>query len=247
MPLDTTTDVETPEHVRFRYRTVGPVRRLLAYLVDIVLRGAITLVVALLLALSGVSADEKHLASFGLVLLALFLLEWCYHVLFEALWDGRTPGKRLLRLRVVKEGGYPITFVDALLRNLLRAADFLPVLYAVGALVMAGDERFRRLGDLVAGTMVIADERRAAARPLLLDPPPTAAELAALPSRVPLSSDELEAVELLLRRRAMLSPEREEELAQMIAPLFVTRLGVEAAELAPARLLALLHHKATVR
>ncbi len=81
-----------------------------------------------------------------------FILEWGYYVFFETTASGRSPGKRALSLRVVKEGGYPIGFIDSVLRNLLRGADFLPVGYVVGLFAMAGDARFRRLGDRVAGT-----------------------------------------------------------------------------------------------
>ena len=68
---------------------------------------------------------------------ARFVLEWGYYVFFETTGDGRSPGKRALSLRVVKEGGYPIGFIDSVLRNLLRGADFLPVGYVVGLFTMA--------------------------------------------------------------------------------------------------------------
>jgi hypothetical protein len=170
------------------------------------------------------------------------VLEWGYYVFWEVVWSGTTPGKRALRLRVVTEGGYPLRFFDSLLRNLLRAADFLPAGYALGGAVAGCDRRFRRLGDLVAGTMVIAEERHAVADPLEIDPPPTAKELARLPQRIPLSGDELEAVELFLRRKNRLSPAREAELAEMVAPIFARRMGLRMRD-AP-RLLALIHHRA---
>jgi hypothetical protein len=88
--------------------------------------------------------SDKGKASVGLWLLVLFVLEWGWNVLFETFWRGQTPGKRMLRLRVVRDG-YPVGFIDSVLRNLLRAADFLPVGYVLGLLAMAGDARFRRL------------------------------------------------------------------------------------------------------
>jgi uncharacterized RDD family membrane protein YckC len=244
-PLDTTTDVETPEHVRFRHRAAGPARRALAYLVDLVIRAGVGFVVLVLLASVGMTEHGVRGASTGFALLLLFALEWCYYVLFETLWSGRSPGKRALKLRVVKEGGTPINFLDCVLRNLLRAADFLPGGYAIGVLVMARDERFRRLGDLVAGTMVVVEERARLAEPLRLSPPPTAEELEVIPQRPPLSSDELEAIELFLRRRGTLSPAREAELAQMIAPQLARRLSLRLHD--ASRFLALLHYRATER
>src|SRR5262249_14226919 len=100
-------------------------------------RGGIVLVVALLLLAMGIAGLGG--LGVGLLLLIAFLVEWAYYVFFETLWGGRTIGKRALRLRVIKEGGYPINFIDRVLRNLLRAAAFLPGLYAPGVLVMARD------------------------------------------------------------------------------------------------------------
>jgi uncharacterized RDD family membrane protein YckC len=245
-PIDTDTEVATPEYVRFRYRTAGPMRRALAYTVDFIVRIMVGLVVLFGLVLSGVlSANEVTDAASGMALVIFFALEWGYFVLFETLWDGRTPGKQALGLRVVKEGGYPIRFVDSVLRNLLRAADILPKWYSVGAVAMAGDRRFRRLGDRVAGTMVIVEERRQVAAPVLIHPPPTPEEIESFAQRPRLSVVELEALELFLRRRNTLGPAREHELAEMIAPSYSKRLGLRYRD--PSRFLALLYRRATER
>lgn len=239
--LDNTTDVETPERIRFRHHVAGPVRRGLAYLLDVMIRGLVLFVIALLVLgpVSLVANDAK--ASVGLSLLILFVLEWGWNVLFETFWRGHTPGKRLLRLRVVREGGYPVGFIDSVLRNLMRAADFLPVGYVLGLLVMAGDRRFRRLGDRVAGTMVVIEGVTAALAPITLAPPATAAELAGLPHRPPLSAEEREAIELYLRR-TNLSEARRIELAELVAPVLARRMNVPAAD--PVRFLGLLHERA---
>lgn len=241
-PLDTTTEIETPEHVRFRYHVAGPAMRALAWLVDALVRALIAVAMAVVGLFAGLTTDALGRASGGVLLVVLFLLEWGYYVFFETLWSGRTPGKRALSLRVVTEGGHPLTFADSLLRNLLRAADFLPFLYAVGLVVMGRDPRFRRLGDLAAGTLVIAEERHTVAAPLRLTPAPTAAELRSIPQRVPLAGDELDAIELFLRRVGKLSPAREDELAEMVAPVFARRLGVRYKD--ATRFLGLLHHRA---
>jgi uncharacterized RDD family membrane protein YckC len=243
--LDTTTYVETPEHIRFRYRAAGPSRRFLAWLLDSIIRAGLFIVIVLLLVAMGIMAGGVNGLGVGLLLLILFLIEWSYYVFFETLWGGRTIGKRALRLRVVKEGGYPIGFVDSVLRNLLRAADFLPVMYALGVVVMARDERFRRLGDLVAGTMVIVEERERVGLPIKLVPPPQPAELEAIPGRPPLAAEELEAIELFLRRLGTLSPAREAELAAMVGPIFAKRIAVRVSD--ATRFLGLLHYRATER
>ncbi len=246
-PLDTTVEIETPEHLRFRYQIAGPGKRALAYLIDFLVRAAIVLVVAVVAVLAFSVGDPTSHASQGLILLVFFLIDWAYYVFFETLWSGRSIGKRALSLRVVTEGGHPLRFWDSALRNLLRAADGLPPLfflpsYAVGLLVMGRDARFRRLGDLVAGTIVVAEERAVVAGPLRLDPPPSPVELRALPQRLPLSGEELDAIELFLRRAGKLSRAREDELAEMVAPIFAKRLGLRYKD--AARLLGVLHYRA---
>src|SRR5688572_4645106 len=216
LPLDCTAEVETPEHVRFRYRLAGPARRALAYGIDLAIRAAAVVVLAIVLQIASGGGAELGNASQGMLLLFAFLLEWGYYVVFETAMAGRSPGKRLLSLRVIKEGGFPIGLVDSLLRNLLRAADFLPAGYALGLLAMASDGRFRRLGDRVAGTMVVVEERGTVVAPLSLSPPPAPGELEALPHRIPLTASERESLELFLRRRD-LAPALRQELAEMIA------------------------------
>ncbi len=243
-PIDTTVEVESPEHIRFHYHVAGPGRRALSYLIDAIIRAALLFALFLLAAVGGMFGGESLLgASLGILLLVLFVVEWGYYVFFETLWSGRTPGKRALRLRVVSEQGYPLNFADSLLRNLLRAADFLPAAYALGLIVMGRDPRFRRLGDLVAGTMVIVEQRASVGEPLRIHPPPEPLELRDFPSRVPLSGDDLEAIEIFLRRLGRLSPAREFELAELVAPVYARRLGMRPPRNAP-RFLALLFHLA---
>lgn len=238
--LDNTATVETPERIRFSHQVAGPVRRTLAYLIDLLLRGLLLLAVALLS--SGRLSPASAKASWGLGLLILFAVEWGWNVGFEAFWNGRTPGKRALGLRVVRDGGYPVGFIDAVLRNLLRAADFLPAGYLIGLMVMAGDRQSRRLGDLVAGTMVVIESRPVMASAIVLAPEPTADELEALPPRPPVTPAELEAIELFLRR-THLSPQRRLELAEMVVPALAQRMGLRPSD--PIRFLGVLHRRTT--
>lgn len=225
--LDTTAEIETPEHVRFDYPLAGPSRRAVAYLIDALIRLGVLLALLFLLSLVSVAApDGFDGTSTGAFLVIYFALDWFYYVLFETLWSGRSPGKRVMRLRVVGQDGHSLTVLDSVLRNLLRAADFLPFGYAVGLVVMGRDPMFRRLGDMIAGTVVVVEEPARLTEKLLLHPPPTAAELDALPQRPPVSRQELEAIELFLRRRSSLAPLRESELADLVAPLFAKRMGL---------------------
>jgi len=243
-PLDTTVAIVAPEHIRFEVRVAGPAPRMLAYAIDLAIRAAIAVGCFLLLALLQAAPASWSEASAGVALLLMFALEWGYYVLFESIGNGRSPGKRVVGLRVIDEAGCPATFLAIVLRNLLRAADGLPFSYAVGLLVMSGDRRFRRLGDWVAGTMVVVDARARAASALRIEPAPSEAELERLPLDLRLDGADLDAIEAFLRRERTLGPMRGRELAELVAPLFARRLGVAYSD--PARFLALLYHRATV-
>src|SRR5262245_49030947 len=170
--IDTTVHIEIPEGVRLGFRLAGPGTRAVAYAADvgvriIILWGAVW---AMAIALPFLSAGGL---SWGAILLLFFLLEWGYGSLFEGLWNGQTPGKRITGLRVVREDGHAIGLYDAFARNLLRAADALPLFYAVGLATMSATTRLQRLGDLAAGTMVIHEsgERLRREAPDLEDAP----------------------------------------------------------------------------
>lgn len=242
-PLDTTAEIETPEHVRFRYHVAGPARRFFSYLIDTIVGAVIVIVLALVLAFAGfMSSEDLGHASEGILYLVAFIIQWFYYVVCEVAWSGRSPGKRALQLRVIGQDGHPLRIGQSILRNLLRPADFLPSMYAIGVLVMGNDRRFRRLGDVVAGTMVVVEKRHAVEGPVRIDPPPMPQELASLPQRLPLDGDDLEAIELLLRREYRISPARAYELASMIAPIFGARLNLRVHD--PLRFLKILYARA---
>ena len=146
--LDTVYTAETPEGIALELRPAGLVVRGYAFAID----GAVRF--AILVAAASVLAAMSRFGS-GIFLILFFLLEWFYPVLFELLPGAATPGKRALGLRVVMDSGLPVTPAASLVRNLLRAADFLPVLYGFGGLMVLLRPDFKRLGDLAAGTLVV--------------------------------------------------------------------------------------------
>jgi uncharacterized RDD family membrane protein YckC len=225
--LDTTATIETPERVRFQHRLAGPGPRAAAWLIDasvqLIVLSAVGAVLALVFSLTGLEGVGA-----GLWLVVLFVVEWFYGVFFETLLAGRTPGKLVLSLRTVRLDGSPGQFPDFLLRNLLRAADFLPVGFGLGVLCMVLDPRMRRLGDMVAGTVVIIEERTRVLGEVRIDPPVSEEERQALPARVDLTRAELDVIEALLRRRRSLSDARAEELAWLLGPQLSEATGIEA-------------------
>jgi uncharacterized RDD family membrane protein YckC len=242
-PIDTTAEIETPEHVCFHVPIAGPTARAAAWLLDALIRAGILVFFAVLASFGGLAiGDAVSGVSTGIILVLLFVLEWGYYTFWEVVWNGSTPGKRAFDLRVVSVHGHPLRVGDSFLRNILRAADWLPSGYAIGLLSMAIDGRFRRLGDLLAGTMVVVEEKRTVASTIRIEPPPTPKELSNLPQRLPISGDELDALEHFLRRKDKIGAAREDELAGMVAPVFARRLGVRVND--ASRFLTLLYVRA---
>ena len=146
----------TPENVRFHYTLAGPGSRLAAWLVDL---SVVLLLVSLLGTVMGFAAlwfGSYALAVYGVASFVLFMGYW---IVLEMRWQGRTLGKRLLGLRVVGELGLPLDFSQVLLRNLLRTVDLVPGAAGVAVLFCALQRHHRRLGDLVAGTLVVRERR----------------------------------------------------------------------------------------
>lgn len=201
--LDTLTPIETPEGVELSLSAAGPVPRALAWVLDAMIRFAFLLAVVMV-------AGYFGQMGYGLMLLMTFAVEWFYPVFFEV-WRGYTPGKRQLGLMVVQDDGTPVTLASSLVRNLLRVVDFLPLFYGLGAIVMASHSRFKRLGDMAAGTVVVhvlAQESRTQLPQVDAQLPPLA-----------LSIEEQRAVLDFAERSSSLAPDRVRELAENLTGL----------------------------
>ena len=163
--------IETPEQVELQFPVAGIGSRFVALLLDhLVQFGGLLLIVLLVLLVLAATGERGELSGGGKWFLAaigfaLFLLYWGYFALFEAFWHGQTPGKRVMKLRVIKDAGRQITLFESLTRNLLRTVDYLPSLYLTGVITMLCNKRNKRLGDLAAGTIVVHE--RTDAQPLL--------------------------------------------------------------------------------
>lgn len=160
--------VATPERIALELPVAGIGHRALAWLADAALMFAALLIVYFVYSLVGRSvlevAQDLSGAGRALALLSGFLIIQGYWSGFEIAWGGQTPGKRLLRIRVVGRDGAPASTLALVTRNLLRAIDFLPMCYPAGVVTMLIDRHHRRLGDLVAGTVLVREERIALTR-----------------------------------------------------------------------------------
>ncbi|WP_263358523.1 RDD family protein [Acidicapsa ligni] len=151
--------IDTPELVAIEMPVAGIGSRFVALLVDYLIWVAAIAVLLILIALvdpslSRFSKIGEKWAS-ALFILALFLLYWGYFTLFEAFWNGRTPGKRVAKIRVIQKSGRGIGLFEAMTRNLLRIVDQFPGVYAVGVVCIFLNKEHQRLGDLAAGTLVV--------------------------------------------------------------------------------------------
>ncbi len=150
--------VDTPEHVRLDYVLADVGSRAAALAIDLAVLAAGALLLGLALFYIGRLGSFFGSMSGTLLIFAVFFVQWGYFLLFEALWGGRTPGKRAIGLRVVHVGGQPLSFQGSVLRNLIRIVDLQPGGSGVaGAVCILANRRAQRLGDMVAGTMVVRD------------------------------------------------------------------------------------------
>ncbi|MHB8879345.1 MAG: RDD family protein, partial [Myxococcaceae bacterium] len=212
MSLSASQDLEvaTPERVALALPVAGIGYRSIAYLVDVAMLFVFWLVAYFLFSLTAIDPLALVQGMSGLttalVILGWFATQWLFWTVSEVFWNGQTPGKRLLRIRVVREDGGPVGFFESAVRNLCRVIDFVPVAYAAGLTTMLVTKQNRRLGDLLAGTLLIREERfdlDKYRQPEVMDALPVGPPLG-LP---PLAPAELELVLAFLARRPSLTPE----------------------------------------
>jgi uncharacterized RDD family membrane protein YckC len=202
--LDTVREIETPEGVSLRLRAAGAFGRAQAWLIDFLLRAAFFFIGVAIFGVFGKGGA-------GLGMLLLFVITWAYSVVCEVWFGGQTIGKRTMNLRVVCSDGTPITLIPSVTRNLLRVIDILPGLYGVGLVCTMIDPSARRIGDIVAGTVVVHVEHL-----------PAGSKVPVVPSQrlpVPLDPDEQAALIDFAERAGQLTAERQEELADILVPL----------------------------
>lgn len=235
--MDRTLEVRTPESIAFSYELAGLGSRFLALVVDQAIQIAVLVAIfagAIFWAVRNVPrasvspADVKLGESIAIAVFVViaFAVLFGYFIVFEATWNGQTPGKKLLGIRVVRDGGYPIDFGASLIRNLIRVGEQLIGYYTIAAISALISPENKRLGDLAAGTIVVRDARLA--QPMKLR------ERAEEPAYAPtayLSGEERALVKRFIERRDTLSADRRRELSWDLASRFRKRVPPELARL----------------
>jgi len=227
MRVDRTISIQTPESIRFSYDLAGLGSRFLAVSIDLLVQIAFIGLIFWALVLAGRDApvakaaisEERLLESFAIaaIVAIIFTVFFGYFILLEALWDGQTPGKKALGIRVVRDGGYPMDFGSSLIRNVVRVGEMLAGFYALGAVSALLSSENKRLGDYAAGTIVVRDSRTLSPAEFLR--PSGSLEFSLL------TPQEREIIERFAVRRDGMDADRRARMAAQIADLVRPRLS----------------------
>lgn len=244
--MERSISVRTPESIAFSYELAGLGSRFLARALDFVVQFLVFLTA---LIVGGLSADRvaslgqavhlspKNLASTitALTIVFIFCLVYVYFIVFELVWHGQTPGKRILGIRVVADGGYPVTFMDSVIRNLVRVPEEL-LGYSLSVVSVLLSSQNKRLGDFAAGTIVVRDGAFEVTNPQRwLSRPDTT--LTASFGAGALTAAERTLVERYVERRTLLAPQASRDAAAKIAAALRPKLDARANELGDEELL----------
>jgi uncharacterized RDD family membrane protein YckC len=234
-PLSDKHTIETPEQMLLEFPVAGIGSRFLALAVDTLIQVGVAIVALIVIAVLGVGARNLGLGQSSVWFTAAlvaggFFLMYGYFACFEMLWNGQTPGKRIVGIRVVKESGRPLTPAEVIGRNLLRIVDQLPGFYAIGVLVAIFSPKTKRLGDFVVGSLVVRETSFAPRAPIWL-------EEAMQPFDVSrLTLEDLTLIDTFLYRRHDLAPEVRARIGAQIALRMVPKLYVPVEPTLPVEL-----------
>jgi len=244
-PIGDQLNIDTPELVSIELPLAGIGSRFIAILVDSLILGAAVILLIFLgvfiITALGNFGEKSASWGIGILLLILFLLFWGYFALFETFNNGRTPGKRVAKIRVIHQSGRGINFAEALARNLVRIIDYMPGFYGVGIAAMFMSRRSQRLGDIVAGTLVVREREveapmwnestsrtltAAALAPNSPIPPPHLRVALPAPALAKLSPSDLEVLEGFFSRRLDMDLTTRSALANRIASALCAKSGL---------------------
>ncbi|HZZ66237.1 MAG TPA: RDD family protein [Candidatus Baltobacteraceae bacterium] len=232
--MDRSLIVKTPESVAFSYDLAGLGSRFLAVTIDLVIQLLLLGAIIWALALAAASAPHPGIAAVAsksvqsvttaIVVGLMFVIFFGYFIVFEAFWNGRTPGKRLMGLRVVRDAGYPLDLTSAVIRNLVRIGEFFLAFYAISAVACVLSRENKRLGDMAAGTIVVREA-----------PIPALNNLVSVSEQVTrsgmLSAQEYALIDEFVARRSSLAPRVRARMAAQIATNVRSRVSYDLQQL----------------
>jgi uncharacterized RDD family membrane protein YckC len=229
--------IESPEKIRFEYEIGRTGQRMVAYLVDKLIQFVVLLLVLLIFFslaqrrwMGAVLDDMSMVATLSLWNLILFFIDWGYFIFFETIMQGRSPGKFMLKLRVIRENGENLDFATIALRNLLRAVDNFPNFHLLGGAVSVVDKKARRLGDIFCRTLVVIDRQVPIAPPkqkVYFSKDATKKSPASIRVSIknPLGERDLFFIRRFLNERVKLQKSRQQELGLKLAQTIQKKTG----------------------
>jgi uncharacterized RDD family membrane protein YckC len=226
--------IETPEQTSLEFPLAGVGSRCLALLLDTLIQTGVALLLLIVLLVLGsrMGGATAWISAFGIwaqaiIYLAFFVIYFCYYMIFESIWNGQTPGKRVVHLRVIQESGRPILMWQAIARNLMRVVDSIPGIYAVGLASALFSKQNRRLGDFVAGTVVVHERPLARISVGWTNAPASAAPATPL-GAFRLGTEEVRLIEAFLERRDSLDYFVRHRMANQITTRVGQVIGLDA-------------------
>lgn len=212
--LDTQFKIETPEGIELGIRIAGPIVRGIAFLIDSTIKMLVYITLYFIVIFSYIGFGESGFnVVVGMLLIFIFFFEWFYAVLFEIYANGATPGKKIMGIKVVYDSGVPVSWSASLTRNIVRFVDMFPFLYffptcGVGLLFILFGKRFKRIGDIAAGTVVVyAKEKISTARIM---------EAEVLVPHQQLTLEEKKSIVMFSERHDIMTVSRAAELADLL-------------------------------
>jgi uncharacterized RDD family membrane protein YckC len=229
LPLSDKHTIETPEQMPLEFAIAGIGSRFLALAIDTLIQTAIGLAVLVSgVVTAGIMASLGHELSSQWIAAGLFamvfLLVFAYFAVFEIVWNGQTPGKRKVGIRVIKETGRPLTAAEAIGRNFLRLVDQLPGFYAIGVLVALLNKNNKRLGDFVAGSIVVRETPFETVKPVWA---PSQTEQSLKSAGAGISLEDLALIETFLNRRHELAFDVRSRMAHEILGRLKGKLSLD--------------------
>jgi len=212
--------IETPEQTSLDFAIAGVGSRFLALAVDTLIQTLVGFIVGVggTMAIGGLASVLPKSAIWGAAVLVLFffLLYFAYFAFFEIIWNGQTPGKRKAGIRVIKDSGRPLTVPESIARNLLRIVDWLPAFYAVGIVSAVLTKENKRLGDLVAGSLVVRESSFSDLKPVWQTAPAPSSPVLVPLGAIHLTLEESALIDSFLNRRSELDYDVRVRMADQI-------------------------------
>ena len=239
--VDSQVEVITPENIAFQYTVAGPFRRFPAFVLDLLIRLAVATGVLIVVGCLGAFTPASAGVAVAGFMILLFLLEWFYGGVLETVMNGQTPGKWVMGIRVLTTDGQPINGIQAVMRNIFRALDISPLLsvevlgipqaaylfptFAFALITMSLNRRYQRLGDIVAGTMVVIEERHWLTGVAKIEDPRIVQLAAHIPADFHVSRTLARALAAYVDRREVFSAARQREVARHLAEPLLAKFG----------------------